>query len=216
MERLDLFATPVVVFDVPGMDALNSELTELLLDEEKRVSGLQRSNYGGWHSAMDLMQRPHACFQALTRSILDHVDRVVAGLTPQAARPGGTHLRVKQQWAMIMHDGDYTVMHDHGLAHWSTAYYADAGDAGGDEPSGGLAFTDPRRGVRPIPELDLFPALFTFQPRSSSLVVFPGWLKHQVYTYRGKRPRISISSNLLMDVPSPASAHPQAAQAVTS
>ena len=85
-------------------------------------------------------------------------------------------------------------------------YYVDAGDPPGeDRPQAGLlALVDPRRGGRPIPEMDLFPSTFTVTPRTGALVVFPGWLQHYVHAYRGARPRISVSCNLAMDAAPPA------------
>jgi uncharacterized protein (TIGR02466 family) len=197
MPRLDLYATPVFVFDVPDAEALNREVVAHLLEEERVRPGLQHSNYGGWHSEMDLMSRPDPCFRELTRLLLDHVGRVVETLSADARVATPPRLRMVHAWAMVMRAGDYTLMHDHVHADWSTAYYPDAGDGPG---SGCLAFSDPRQGPRrPSAELDLFPALVSVPPRTSALVVFPGWLKHQVYAYEGTRPRVSISSNLVME-----------------
>jgi uncharacterized protein (TIGR02466 family) len=198
MERVDLFGTPVVVFDVAGVEEMNREIVDRLLAEEQRTAGLQHSNYGGWHSETDLMARPQPCFQWLTRMLVDHVAEVVAALSVQAGLASPPRLRLVNEWAMVMRQGDYTLMHDHMEADWATAYYPDAGDAGDDDHSGGLAFSDPRPGLRRS-GCNLFPNLFTVQPRSSSLVVFPGWLKHQVYTYQGQRPRVSISSNIVLE-----------------
>jgi uncharacterized protein (TIGR02466 family) len=191
VERLDLFATPVFVFDVPGMDVVNEELSTLLLEEEKGSPGLQRSNYGGWHSPMDLSTRPQACFRTITDTVVEHARRAVAALRPSA--PPVAPPRMVHAWAMIMRRGDFTLTHDHGEADWSAVYYADAGDAGG---TGGLAFDDPRPGVRRN-TLNLFPGTRTFPPRTGAVVIFPGWLRHQVHTYEGERPRVSLAANLL-------------------
>jgi len=198
MEHLTLFSTPVIVFDLPQMETVNTELVTRLLDEEQRAPGLRRSNHGGWHSDWGLEQRSEPCFQTLMRSMREHVSRAAVALVPDLARSGEPETRVLQAWAMIMRDGHYAVTHDHGKVTWSVVYYADCGD--GDEPSGELAFTDPRVGVRPLPGVEGGADLFLFQPRTSALVVFPGWLKHQVFTYCGSRPRISIAANLSMTV----------------
>jgi uncharacterized protein (TIGR02466 family) len=110
-----------------------------------------------------------------------------------------------QAWAMIMGDGDYTILHDHGNAHWSSVYYVDAGDADPERhaQSGLLAFVDPRRGGRPIPALELSASTFTVAPRTGALAIFPGYLQHYVHAYRGTRPRISISANLVLEFAQP-------------
>lgn len=194
-----LFATPVVVIDLPGMDDINRELTARLLDEEARVPSWQRANVGGWHSTPDLSRRPEPCFQRLMRTVVDHVVTNVAALAQAAGVSQGPAFRYAvTAWAMVMRDGHYVITHDHGDVHWSVAYYVDAGDDM-PAPSGRLAFLDPRRTGRTIPELPLFPSTFDIKPRTSALVIFPGWVQHYVHAYRGQRPRICISCNLTME-----------------
>lgn len=202
MDRLGLFTTPVLVFRVPSMDEINRELTERLIAESESTPGFQRSNVGGWHSRPNLSQRSDSCYRTLMEQIVRHV-RITFDEVAQATGVETT-MRFRfavHAWAMVMRDGDYTILHDHAESHWSTAYYADAGDADPDQfPSSGLlAFVDPRRGGSMIPGVDLFPSTFTVRPQTGMLVVFPGWLQHYVHAYRGQRPRICISANLVMD-----------------
>ncbi len=210
---LPLFSTPVAVFDLPGMEAGNRELSERLLAEEQAQPSWKRANVGGWHSVPDLSRRPDACFRNVMRAIVDQVAHLVGGLSAEAAAeaqaqgqafPPPPRFRYGlTAWAMILRDGDYVITHDHGDAHWSVAYYVDAGDEDAAPPSGHLVFLDPRRSGRSIPELPLFPTTFELPARTSALVVFPGWLQHYVHPYRGKRPRICISCNVTMDVAPP-------------
>ena len=188
-----LFQTPVVVFDLPDMAGLNRELAANLLDEEDRVPSWKRANVGGWHSTPDLSQR--APFRPLMQAIVHHVGSVVEGLAGDQPLPAFRF--AVTSWAMVMRDGNYVMPHDHGDSHWSVAYYIDAGDAV-EAPSGHLAFQDPRRGGRMLAELDIFGSTFAIAPVTSSLVVFPGWLQHYVHAYRGDRPRICVSANIVM------------------
>jgi uncharacterized protein (TIGR02466 family) len=198
VERLDLFATPVFVFDVPGTAELNRALVARLLEEERGSPGLQRINHGGWHSEMTLDRREEACFRDVMRVFREHVGRVVSALAPGSGVPA-PRLRSEGAWGMIMRRGDCATMHSHGGVHWALAYYPDAGDGDPARPSGQLLFSGSTPGVRPVPELGLFQFLHTFVPRTGALAVFPGWLKHQVLTYEGTRPRVSMSSNFMMD-----------------
>jgi uncharacterized protein (TIGR02466 family) len=195
MTRLDLFPTPVFVFELPALSAVNGEIVAQLLDEEARDRGLQRTNLGGWHSRMDLMTRPQSSFRALSDTILEHVRRAAAAAT--MADHDVDNACMVHAWAMVMRRGDYTVLHDHGDAHWSTAYYADAGDGAA---SGALVFSDPRAGTGPAMTGGCDSASYAIRPRTGTLVVFPGWLKHQVCAYDGTRPRVSISTNVVMPV----------------
>jgi uncharacterized protein (TIGR02466 family) len=200
-----LFTTPVTAFDLPAMEDLNRELAERLLEEETRVPSWHRANVGGWHSAPDLSRRPEACYRGLMRAVVDQVSHTVAALAADAEQPMPRFRYGVTGWAMIMRHGHYVIPHDHGDAHWSTAYYVDAGDDA-PAPSGRLVFLDPRRSGRAVPDLALFPSTFELAARTGALVVFPGWLQHFVHSYQGRRPRICISCNVTMEVASAAGA----------
>jgi uncharacterized protein (TIGR02466 family) len=197
-----LFSTPIAVFDLPGMAEVNREIAAILLAEERTVPSWERANVGGWHSTPDLSRRSEPCFRQLIRAVVDQVGGNVAALAAEAGAAQLPPFRYAvTAWAMVMREGHYVMTHDHGDVHWSVAYYVD----GGDElpaPSGRLAFLDPRRSGRTIPGLVL-PTTFDVAPRSSALVVFPGWLQHYVHAYRGQRPRICVSCNLTMEPVAP-------------
>lgn len=202
LHHLPLFSTPLSMYDLPGMDETNRELTACLVDESVSRPSLHKSNVGGWHSQSDLALRPNACFRTLIQHIVTRVRETADGL----ARERGQQLPAMRigahAWAMVMRDGDYTIPHDHAETHWSTVYYADAGDAdqAAHPDSGLLALIDPRHGGRPIPGLDLVGATFTARPSTGRLLVFPGWLLHYVNVYRGQRPRVAISCNVTFEL----------------
>jgi len=204
MPNLSLFATPVSMYDLPGMEEINRDLTERLVAESVTLPSAHRSNVGGWHS-QNLAGRPEASFRTLIQSIVTRVRETVDGLAQEKGQSLPAMRMGVHAWAMVMRNGDYTIPHDHSEVHWATVYYPDAGDA--DEAahpaSGLLALVDPRHGGRPMPGLEsLLGTTFTALPRSARLVVFPGWLLHYVHVYRGQRPRVSISCNVVFEPPS--------------
>lgn len=208
MDRLTLFSTPIFVYDVPQTEALNRELAERMQAESASSEGLSRSNRGGWHSPPDLAHREEPCYRALIQMIIDHVAHSMHSLKP-ANRPStpGQWRYAPHAWAMVMRDGDYTILHDHVTAHWSISYYVDEGDANHElhPQSGLLAFVDPRRHLLPLPGLEEFNITdFTIRPKTGRLVVFPGWLQHYVHPYRGTRPRIAIACNVTVGLSEPA------------
>jgi uncharacterized protein (TIGR02466 family) len=205
MDGLALFATPVFTFHDDTSGELDGELTRLLVDESTREPGVQRSNSGGWHSQADLSGRPDACYQELMR-------RVIAGVQHafrETVRGQRLELAPRyrfgvQAWAMVMRDGDHTIVHDHADSHFSVVYYPDAGDAdlARHADSGKLMLMDPRRGGSVISGVALSPSLFAIAPRTGMMVVFPGWLQHFVQPYRGTRPRVAISCNVRLEADS--------------
>ncbi len=202
MDPLALFATPIFSFAAETTE-LDRELARRMVAESERTPGIARSNSAGWHSVPDLSQRPEACYQDLMRRVVALVEAAFL----EVARGQGLAVDLRyrfavQAWAMVMRHGDHVLVHDHPEAHFSAAYYPDAGDADVDmfPDSGKLTFVDPRRGATVIPGIELFPSQFAVAPRSGLLVVFPGWLQHFVQPYRGGRPRVSISCNVRLDL----------------
>ena len=205
MPDLPLFSTPLSMYELPSMEAVNKDVTGRLVTESSAVASVQRSNVGGWHSRPDLAVRQDEGFRAVVQAIVTRVRETVEGL----ARDRGQALPPMRMgataWAMVMRSGDYTIPHDHADSHWSSVYYTDAGDAddASHPDSGLLAFIDPRHGGRPMPGLDLVGSTFTAKPATGRLYVFPGWLFHYVHAYRGQRPRVCISCNVNFELASP-------------
>ncbi|MCX5747172.1 MAG: TIGR02466 family protein [Proteobacteria bacterium] len=196
---LDLFSTPVVIVDLPGMAEVNAALAARLLAEATDVPSWQRSNVGGWHSPPDLAARADPAVQTLLRAIVDETTHLLAALAGEAGVTEVPRFRYAlTAWAMVMREGDYVAPHDHGDVHWSAVYYVDASE-GASAPAGRLTLLDPRRSSgRDIPGLELFPPTFEVTPRTGVLVLFPGWLQHYVHAHRGARPRISIACNITL------------------
>ena len=53
-EIVPLFATPLVIYDVPDAAALNVELRKVIEQREKSHPSTQHSNQGGWQSSHDM------------------------------------------------------------------------------------------------------------------------------------------------------------------
>ena len=196
MDRLTLYSTEIFVFRVPGVEALNSELRALLVAESQQTPSWAVANVGGWHSTPDVAQRSGP-FRALGQLFVDHVGTIVQGRCREAGRPAPPMRFKVQAWATVMGPGAYVIAHDHAEAHFSMAYYVDAGDAA---ESGKLSFMDPRRGSFEIPGLGLDPGTVTVTPETGMLVVFPGPLQHYVHPYAGQRERVCVAANVNVEV----------------
>src|SRR5262247_3159038 len=53
-EIIALFATPIVISDVPDAAALNAELRKVIDQRHAQHPGTQHSNLGGWQSSWDM------------------------------------------------------------------------------------------------------------------------------------------------------------------
>jgi len=197
LDRFALFPSPVFVFHLGG--ALDADATARLIAESDATPGITRSNSGGWHSIPDLAQRPEPCFRAVAERIVQHVRDVILVLAHDSGATEPPRFGLSAHgWAMVMRDGHYTNLHDHAEAHWSAVYYLDAGDPPSERSpeSGAFTIVDPRRASVRTPGFDLG-STFSIHPQTGMLVIFPGSMQHYVHPYRGTRPRVSVSFNLV-------------------
>ena len=200
-ETIPLFATPVVISDLPEAPALSVELRKVIAERQKAHPGIQHSNLGGWQSTWDMDRWGGAAAIKLlafgrnlaNRSTIDREGNPVA-VTWRA-----------NMWANVNKSGHGNEFHSHPGSFWSAVYYVDDGGIAADPALGGeLEFMDPR-GPGPAmyaPHLAFGSAGLsvganeTIRPKAGRLVMFPAWLLHQVRPYTGKTERISIAFNL--------------------
>jgi hypothetical protein len=114
VDRFNAFSTPIFVYEISDVEELNRELADSLLREMTACPGVRRSNVGGWHSEPNLSHRAEPCYRTLLQLIVSHVSQTVGELAEHAGnRPPKFRYGV-HGWAMVMNDGDYVILHDHG------------------------------------------------------------------------------------------------------
>jgi uncharacterized protein (TIGR02466 family) len=206
----NLFATPLVVAELPELQALKDDLHAGILAHAAKHPSVAKSNRGGWQSADDFLVWGGAAGKALVDRVKALASEIsfyqdASGSSPKA------DWRVNA-WANISAPGDANAVHTHPGAFWSAVYYVhfDAPATEGTNPSsneGALELLDPR-GALPLmfePRLRmrlkgyLSAGLSEFHhPVPGQLVMFPSWLPHAVVPYSGAdgSQRISIAMNL--------------------
>ena len=203
-----LFATPLVVFDVPDAVALNVELRRAIEERVRTHPSTHKSNTGGWQSSwdMDRWGGPGAIkLLAYARNLANRMTADQQGVAGQGPYPG--HFAVTwigNMWANVNRSGHGNEYHSHPGSYWSGVYYVDDGGIAADPSLGGeLEFLDPR-GPVPLmnaPHLRMAGHLSAgsterVRPQAGRLVMFPAWVMHQVRPYHGRAERISIAFNL--------------------
>ncbi|MDP1967272.1 MAG: TIGR02466 family protein [Reyranella sp.] len=201
-EIVPLFATPIVLSDLPDAPALCAELRKVIEQREKTHPGTQHSNLGGWQSTWDMDRwggAPAIKLLALARNLANRVT------TDREGKPVAITWRANM-WANVNRSGHGNEFHSHPGSYWSAVFYVDDAGIDADASLGGeLEFMDPR-GPGPAmyaPHLGFaMPgglsagANETVRPKAGRLVMFPAWILHQVRPYRGNVERISIAMNL--------------------
>lgn len=196
-----LFPTPFIYAPVNETQALNADLSRIILDRAEQVDGVELSNAGGWQSADDFGEwsgEPG-------RRLLDLARRLGDGVT--GMMQGGEFVRGAPDWkinawANVNRAGDLNTAHHHPGAFWSGVYWV-ATDP--DAEGGQFEAHDPR-GVMPTlyaPQLRVgLPGYLAaggtdfIIPKAGVMALFPAWLQHAVRPHAGAEPRISVAFNL--------------------
>ena len=205
-ELRPLFATPFLVTQIEGAQAINEALRPVILDRRDRFPSARRSNDGGWQSDLDF----EAWGGAAGARILAAARTLADGLTQvqtEAGLVGLPPVWTMNAWANVNGPGDANMPHHHPAAFWSGVYWLEAGEAAepGGDCGGELEFMDPR-GVLPAFYAPTLRYAISgclsagrsefFTPRTGTLVLFPAWLVHSVRRYTGAGVRISVAFNL--------------------
>ena len=214
-KTLFLFPTPVIIHDLDGSDYLNKDLAERIQAQRKKDEGLKRSNYGGWHSEVNMTVWCEDLARIILGEAINQTTAQTADIHPHGKRDFNFDA---QMWANISGPGDSNQVHSHPGALWSGVYYVDCGedapieDGADDEGQiadveGELLVMDPRFPMNTMymPELinryaDGKPQYVQvpIRPVNGRMVMFPAWLNHSVRPYRGTRERISVAFNLMV------------------
>ena len=190
------FATPLVIRRHPDKEAFNRRLAEHILAwEAQNARSIGRSNFGGWHSPDTLLQHDTAEIVELRQMIAQAIRDVTLRFATREPESSGIWMN---GWANVLRENNYNRLHDHHPAGWSGVYYVQVGDSARDGSLNGIIeFIDPRSGITAakVPG-EPFHQQIRVAPENGLLLLFPAWLKHYVYPYRGSATRIAIAYNV--------------------
>ena len=121
---------------------------------------------------------------------------------------------IDETWSVHSYEGDYNPIHDHGtktIMGISTTSWTKVPQQILDQPTAGdgnyslynssgdcdgyIAFNYGRNELMNTERLRP-PQSFVMQPEVGKLLVFPSWLQHMVYPFKGKGERRTVASNL--------------------
>ena len=195
MQFFNWFSTPFVQCQWENSESLNSNLKKLILEREKIDSGVARSNDGGWQSAGDFYRWTGESGKIVKERFLSLIKIATKKLNLPETKSMDFHL---YSWACVNRKGHYNIDHIHPISTWSGVYYVDAGDEINKDKCGCFEAYHPN--VSHV--TSFFPGLSSgieaLQPKTSLMVLFPGYLRHGVRTYYGNRPRICIPMNSMV------------------
>lgn len=199
LQIVPAFPTLIGRRQFPNAASVNDPLTTLILERGQSSPSHDHANFGGWHSAGDLLEWPGEAVATLRGWITESLQAMVQASTQlpesqaRTAPPRGA-FRVSA-WANVARSGNYHRMHNHPGNAWSGVYYVSAAEST-DSLAGVLEFYDPR----PFTEMVETPGSpygqrMLIRPVPGLLVMFPSWLYHFVHPSTADAPRISIAFN---------------------
>lgn len=200
-----LFATPVAAIMLPGWEARNAALSEIILRRRETYPSIDASNNGGWHSTRDFADWSGPQGSELLASARSAVTQLTRDREGKPVKPNW----IVEAWANVNQPNSSNAAHYHPGSFWSASYYVDDGGCL-DNPNFGGEFEmmDPR-GPAPMMHAPMLKFAGegglsagsgeTIKPRPGLLFIFPSFLLHSVRPYRGNALRISIAINFGID-----------------
>jgi uncharacterized protein (TIGR02466 family) len=196
------FPTPVLWRQHHDLAALNSSLAGLIrgLRDTEPNAAPGSSTRGGYQTDTNLLYRTDPSVTSLQRILHQGVQTYLPRFFQDVLlRPPKSVDARLWGWAVIMRPGDYNAPHVHPDAHISGVYYVEvpdlsAADPDEEEPGGSLVFLDPRS-VASMYHIRDRRHTESCVPAAGSLLIFPSYLMHAVFPYRGAGERISVAFN---------------------
>jgi uncharacterized protein (TIGR02466 family) len=193
---LQLWPTVVLQRSLPGAEAANAVLSELILERDAKSAQMTTD-----YRAANFLEDPHPAVdwlrQCVNKTAVDYLRR--CGLTYEVSW-------TLQGWANVNRFGDYHDLHNHPHAYLSGTYYVavptemEELPGRADRRPGAISFYDPRpqanmTAIAGDPQIE---AEHTLLPTPGTILLWPAFLHHFVHPNLGKSPRISISFNLVL------------------
>ena len=181
MQALKLWPTPVGIFEHPDFERINSEI--LKHDE------LRGANWFAKKSVWDLKEE-YPILQEMYDWMLQCSAEYCAEHFGVEYRPeyfAHTHGFINYRGR-----GEEVMMHTHRLTTLAMTYYVNVTNDTGDirllDPRSTLGWVSIDAGV-PYNQ-------YTYKPKNGTMILFPGWVMHQVVQNQSDQERIALSSNV--------------------
>lgn len=188
------FSTPIWHADFDDAEEMNAELAAAVDKlHHEGTRGWSADRVGGWQSSLDLFRDDRfARFIRMLREIMTEIESFYQ-IDPEF------ELSIESCWANVLADRDSNAFHTHAGADFAGVYYVRA-----PKGAGTIRFRDPRQQPGlfspPISNFTTYTAqAVDFFPVEGRLLLFPGWLEHEVRANdidAEDETRISISFNL--------------------
>ena len=189
------FSSPIWASKIDNYEKINDSMLKYIIKlREDDPSGVNKSNFKGWHSKdFDLKNEVTINFiEGIKKNINFALNDMNWDLDKQS-------VNINNLWAIINEKGAWNQKHHHSNSDLSAAYYVSAHENCGD-----IVFYDPRPAPvykHPIPKSPnkLNATVNSIKPEAGMLVLFPSYLEHSVNPNLSNKKRVVISFNINLE-----------------
>jgi uncharacterized protein (TIGR02466 family) len=203
------FSVPIAHVVMADHEALCDELESLFLEKERDGDTYRHQKYIDtmhgplFESRFDLFRWPDAPVRTLAGWCHGHLASLVQDLNQYDDAEMSLLRFDYHAWFHITRRHGYQGQHNHPNASWSGIFCIHPGETLADRPDSGLVrFHDPRTHVDMYSDagnrslrLPFSTGTCDWRHRRGQLVIFPSYLRHEIYPYLGERPRIVVAFN---------------------
>jgi len=203
------FAVPIAHCQLPEADALCEQLGPLFIERaeqgdtyrhKKRIDTMHGDLF---ESSFDLFRWSDPPVRQLASSCHQALARLVQKLNGYSDAEMAELRFNYHAWFHVTRKFGYQGQHNHPNASWSGIFCVDPGEEVDDRPDSGLVrFHDPRTHIDMYSDAgnrQLQPpwnmGSCDWRHQRGQLVIFPSYLRHEIYPYVGQRPRIVVAFN---------------------
>jgi len=181
MERIDLFSTPVGIFNVENYEEINQCIFPLANKKEYMFGG-----------TADIWQVPNNIgLRKLQLKFLESASELANSILKENYK--WNNFQTIRGWVNEHVPNAVGRVHDHGYASFAGTYYVEV-----EENSGPLTLVDPRSGISSWLQKNNTQHQFNynFKPTVGKLILIPGWVLHNIGPNESSITRISLSTNI--------------------
>jgi uncharacterized protein (TIGR02466 family) len=190
VNRIDLFSTPIAIFQPDK----HKEISESIMANLHHISNWPKPFTRGEHNDMFTVC-PLPFFIELKEIMLKHCAEYANSVFAEDEYTPD-HFEVSRSWMQILNPQEpfFPGVHNHKLTSIACVFYVNV-----KENSGTITFVDPRSTLGWV-SLDQSKSMnkYRLQPRSGNLLMFPGWLLHEVGLNNSNEKRVIVGANLML------------------
>jgi uncharacterized protein (TIGR02466 family) len=215
VESISVWTTPMFVAELPEHEVLKVDLLpytykardEAITAIDSGVAVSAKNNL--FESKLDFLESDAQGVPELKGILEEFVSAVVEQVNSDCMKQGsleeGQALQASiiESWCHITEYGGYHDAHSHPNCSWCGIYFLDEGDCDLNSRSGVNRFYDPRPGAGQYHDAGTqyidSTGFWDIVPKSGQMVIFPSYLIHSALPYFGKKDRVVIAFNCVVD-----------------